>query len=556
MKQILIFLLLSPTILLGQKLTSIKVLVPNKSDDVYIVGNQKNLGNWQPNKVKMNRVSDYERIIELDLTYPAEYKFTRGKWESEAIITKLYGQPNFILNDQPKERLEYNIQGWTDNIESYSTFNTFQIESHHSEILKEQRKIYVSLPENYNNDIKYPVIYITDAQNLSNFEIAQQSLRQQANFKNFPETVLIGIYQTDRNSDFGLNKTTHYNNQFQNYIFEELIPFVNQKYSTSGYKAVIGHSNGSEYNHYLMFSENNPFDGFVNISEEINALFLYMDQERFNLDQHKYKSFFKQYSGKPIDLFVASGKYDFWHRLKAGKVIDSLYQAYPNTKINFKHELYPAEHNSLVGKSMLDALKFLFQDYKDFDLFHSELIESKDYKKAKEKFLDNSKRFGDYQMTIEDEDIIQTIVFKTKDFQLFKQWNEIENSNNQLYSNLYLGSILTDIEPIKASKYFDKAIAEKDQEIIRFLPAIVYNEVQILNLPKDAISKLEKILVFKKSDKNDVSNELVIKYFIAKTSIENDIEKSKGKKALKFCNENYLSNRYFTIEELNKLNNK
>ncbi len=533
-------------------MTSIKVTVPNKSDEVYIVGNQKSLGDWQPDKVKMKRTSDNERFIELALTYPAEFKFTRGNWDSEAIITKLYGQPNFTLNEQPKEKLEYNIQGWTDKIESYSTFNTFRIKSHQSEILKEERKIYVSLPENYSKEMRYPVIYITDAQNLSNFEITQQTLRQQANFKNFPETILVGIYQSDRNSDFGLNKTTHYNKKFQDYIFDELIPFVNQNYSTSEYKAIIGHSNGSEYNHYMMFSENNPFDGFVNISEEINALFPHMDQSKFFKDQEKFKVFFNRYSAKPIDLFVASGKYDFWHRLKAGKLIDSLYQTYPNSNIDFKHKVYPAEHNTLVGQSMSDALSFLFQDYKDFETFRSELIESKDYEKAKEKIIENSKKYGDYEITIEDEDIVQTIVFSTKDYQLFQEWNETENIDNQLYSNLILGSILTDIKPIKASEYFDKAIAEKDEEIIRFLPAIIYNEVKALNRPKNAMAKLEKLLTFQYS-KEDVINDLVINYFIAKISIENDIEKLKGKKALSFCKKNFVENRYFTKEDLNRL---
>ena len=540
--------LLISIISFGQELTTIKVSVPNKTDEVFIVGNQESLGNWKPDKVKMNKISDYERVISLNLTFPAEFKFTRGNWESEAIINKLFGQPNFTLSNRTNETKYYRIQGWTDKIDNYSTFNTFLVKTLFSEILNAERKVYISLPENYSENIKYPVIYITDAQNLNNFEIAQQTIRQQSNFKNFPETILIGIYQSDRNADFGLNKSTLYNEKFQNYIFRELIPYIDKTYSTSDYKAMIGHSNGSEYNHYLMFADNNPFNAFVNISEELNALFPHMDQSWFNTSQGKYEEFFKQYSGKPIDLFIASGKYDFWHRLKAGKIIDSLFQTYPNANINFKHKLYSAEHNSLVGKSIFDAFKFLFDDYINFEAFHRDLKETMNYQQTKTNFLENTSQYGDYEMTIEDEDIIQTIVFNTKDFELFQQWNERENPNNQLYSNLILGSILTDINPLKASEYFEKAIEERDEEISKFLPTIIYNEVQVLNKPKDAIAKLDKMFNI------DQVNTLLVNYFIAKTSIENDVELSKGKKALEYCNVNFIENRYFTENDLRNLN--
>lgn len=549
-KILIIILLLSSIISFGQELSTIRVSVPNKTDEVFIVGNQESLGNWQPEKIKMNKTSDYEREISLNLTFPAEFKFTRGSWNSEAIINKLYGQSNFILSERPNKAKKYKIQGWSDKIDRYSTFNTFLIESLFSKTLNSDRKIYIALPENYSENTKYPVVYITDAQNLNNFEIAQQTIRQQSNFKNFPETILVGISQSDRNADFGLNKETLYNEKFQNFIFNELIPYIEKTYSTSDYKAIIGHSNGSEYNHYLMFADNNPFNAFANISEEINALFPHMDQSWFHKSQDKYQSFFEHYSGKPINLFIASGKYDFWHRLKAGKVIDSLYKTYPNTNINFRHKLYSAEHNSLVGQSMFDALQFIFNDFKNFEAFETDLKNTKNYQQTKNIFLENSKQYGDYVMSIEDEDIIQTIVFNTKNFELFQQWNASENPNNQLYSNLFLGSILTDINPEKASQYFEKAIKERDKEISKFLPSIIYNEVQVLNRPKNAIAKLDKILEI------DEVNKLVINYFIAKTSIENDIELSKGKKALNYCEMNYIKNRYFTKNELKKLMNK
>lgn len=543
-------LLLISIISYGQELTTIRVLAPNTTDEVFIVGNQEGFGDWKPDKVKMIKVSDYEREITLNLKLPAEYRFTRGNWESQAVITNPNGEPNFILNKKPSEKLFYKIEGWTDQIDKFSTFGEFKISEINSNILNQKRKIYISLPEDYEETIKYPVIYITDAQNLNNFEITQQTIRQQSKFENFPKTILVGINQSDRNADFGLNKETLYNENFQNFIFKELIPYIDKTYSTSNYKAVIGHSNGSEYNHYLLFADNNPFNAFVNISEEIGIRYPHMDQSGFNKSLNQYQQFFEHYSGKPIDLFVASGKYDFWHRLKAGKLIDSLYQAYSNTNINFKHKLYPAEHNSLVGQSMFDALQFIFKDFKNFEDFDTDLKSTIDYQQSKNNFLENSKQYGHYEITIEDDDIIQTIVFNTKNDEIFEQWNEIENLDNELYSDLILGLILTDVNPIKASQYFEKAFDQKDKEISKFLPTIIYNEVQVLNRYKDTMKKLDEILEM------DQANKLVINYFIAKTSIENNIKLQRGKEALKYCKANYIENRYFTENDLQKLSEK
>ncbi len=83
--------------------------MPNNTNDVYIFGNQESLGNWQPNKVKMNQISAYEMEISLNLTYPSEFKFTHENRESEAIITKLSREPNFILNEKPQQSLFYSI---------------------------------------------------------------------------------------------------------------------------------------------------------------------------------------------------------------------------------------------------------------------------------------------------------------------------------------------------------------------------------------------------------------------------------------------------------------
>jgi len=92
---------------------TIKVKVLNKEDTIYITGNQNNLGNWNPEKVKMERSSDLEREIKLKLKSPAQFKFTRGNWESEAEVIGAY--TNITILPEKKSEFEFEIENYFDN---------------------------------------------------------------------------------------------------------------------------------------------------------------------------------------------------------------------------------------------------------------------------------------------------------------------------------------------------------------------------------------------------------------------------------------------------------
>ncbi len=70
----------------------------NLPNDIYITGNQDALGNWEAKGVKMPLVSDSVASIDLRLHLPAQFKFTRGSWEREAIIENA-DVGNHIIHD-------------------------------------------------------------------------------------------------------------------------------------------------------------------------------------------------------------------------------------------------------------------------------------------------------------------------------------------------------------------------------------------------------------------------------------------------------------------------
>lgn len=86
--------------------TKIRIKVQNKTDTIYITGNQKNLGDWNPEKIKMNKISDFESEIVLKLQSPAQFKFTKGNWESVIQINGTYDK----VTIKPEINQEYQFQ--------------------------------------------------------------------------------------------------------------------------------------------------------------------------------------------------------------------------------------------------------------------------------------------------------------------------------------------------------------------------------------------------------------------------------------------------------------
>lgn len=55
----------------------------NLEGDIFITGNQPALADWNPEGIKMKSLDDSTKVIDLMVTLPAEFKFTRGSWENQ-----------------------------------------------------------------------------------------------------------------------------------------------------------------------------------------------------------------------------------------------------------------------------------------------------------------------------------------------------------------------------------------------------------------------------------------------------------------------------------------
>lgn len=137
------------------------------------------------------------------------------------------------------------------------------IDSINSAILKENRKVWVYVPDSYKNNpgskLKYPVVYLLDGD--AHFYSVVGMIHQLSSVNGntiCPEMIVVGIPNTDRTRDLtpthvdvdvpymdsASAKPSGGGEAFMDFIEKELMPYIDSKYPTNTYKTLIGHSFG------------------------------------------------------------------------------------------------------------------------------------------------------------------------------------------------------------------------------------------------------------------------------------------------------------------------
>ena len=547
----------------AQEKRTIKVIVPDPSDEVYITGNQEALGNWDPGAVKMNRISDFEREVVVEISYPAEFKFTKGQWENEGIIHDLEDNPNQKLENSDAKNIFY-IKGWANNINAEASGLDYDIKYFKSEYLGAERLIKIVLPKNYDPAKKHPVFYTTDA-GWNIFSVAKDYLSNLSleEYKLMPESILVGIVhgstngRSNRNDDLDVYYGES-GKKFKDFIFKELVPYINTTYSTSDFNVMIGHSNGAEYNHFLLLEEENPFRGFISLSTNFYATDV----------RKEIGDLMNNYSGKNLYYFVANATADSPDRIEAGDDYEKLYKGNANPNFHFKKTTYEANHNSVVPLALIDGIRFVFKDYRNLKNYTNLAAYRDHYLKDMEAYYGIKEAYAIEDISPVLMDIIQG---KKKDelegYLKFvedqKLWQLPKMTEGGGFDGANKGNFYYMVEEYKKSA--ESYVLAFDQ-IHTFLPPIIYlanfeKAITAFNQIQD-YDGLMTLMLKTKAYLNTTSDiepkrvkhyQLFFNYHIAKLANEQGITPKEGEKALAYCNENYRENKFFTFEELEAL---
>ena len=256
------------------------------------------------------------------------------------------------------------------------------LDSIYSQSLKEYRKFYVQLPANYstNKNEKYPVVFILDGEVL---------LPTVNNVQDFyaggftPDMVMIGISNDKhRMRDLTTSKVTEmygmpFNEEngeaanFSDFIETELIPFVENTYSITNYRTLIGHSYGGLFTIYTLINHPELFSNYIAIDPSLDwddQKLLNEARDQFSSNNYKGKSLFMSLSGqlhmqKPevtIDN-VMQDTTDFTIFARSNMAFSEIAKLNDQNGLDFNWEFYPKDlHGTIPFPSILDGLISVF----------------------------------------------------------------------------------------------------------------------------------------------------------------------------------------------------
>jgi uncharacterized protein len=191
------------------------------------------------------------------------------------------------------------------------------VDSIHSQILKEQRTVWVHLPPSVQSGLhpkkKYPVVYLLDGDKNFTSVVGIIDLLSTVNGNSiFPEMIVVGILNTDRFRDFtpthvisGLwvdsaaGKRSGGGDAFMAFIEKELIPHIDSLYPAGRYRMMIGHSLGGLMAVNTVVHHNRLFNSYIAIDPS-----MWWDQQKL-LHETKQALKTNSYAGTALFLGMA-----------------------------------------------------------------------------------------------------------------------------------------------------------------------------------------------------------------------------------------------------------
>ncbi len=157
----------------------------------------------------------------------------------------------------------------------------------HSDILKEDREIWIHLPESAkdstSNKTKYPVLYLLDGP--AHFYSVTGMIKQLSTTNGnsiVPEMIIVAIPNTDRSRDLtpshvdidymsgdSIPYSSGGGNKFLDFMEDELIPHIEKTYLATSYRTYVGHSFGGLSVINALINRQDLFNNYVAIDPSL-----------------------------------------------------------------------------------------------------------------------------------------------------------------------------------------------------------------------------------------------------------------------------------------------
>lgn len=227
----------------------------------------------------------------------------------------------------------------------------------HSNIFNESRQLFIYNPgPDSSKKTSYPVIYLFDAESLFIPAVgAVNFLNYSSYLPQMPEAYIVGIVNTKRDRDMPVPQEIEKTEGAQNfYLFlsQEVVPYVNKNFSTSGLNILVGHSQGGLFVTHAAVQNPRLFPFVVAMDAPMDVT---KSVEQFYLEKLLQSCGLKYVSVKRL--------FGWKEEIKAG-----------NDCLTFSQIIIRDEnHETMPYKGMYEGLRYLFNDYlpsaKDLPLY-------------------------------------------------------------------------------------------------------------------------------------------------------------------------------------------
>lgn len=263
----------------------------------------------------------------------------------------------------------------------FPTFTGFT-DTLHSNILNEDREIYISLPAKAadNPNLRFPVLYLFDGELY--FQTATLTVRHLSETNGnsiIPDMIVVAISNTNRFRDLTPTEdtlsglpVTGGGEMFTAYLQQELIPHIENTYPTAPYRLLVGHSLGGLMVVNTLLKHTELFDAYIAIDPAVWWQDMLVNQEAEALLQSKKLADKRLYLAianslppgmEPEQAMKDTSVSSFGYR--AAVLFEQELQENKKSLLTWSSKYYPDEsHGSVPMLGLYDGLKAIFNYYK------------------------------------------------------------------------------------------------------------------------------------------------------------------------------------------------
>ncbi len=334
--------------------------------------------------------------------------------------------------------------------------------------LNTKRQFKIKLPKHYDpsSDIKYPLVIVFDGDYL--FEPVSGQVDFQTYFDDMPESIIVGVVQGkerfyDGYCDEATGFPTESGLRFHQFIAEELIPYLDDRYQTSKFRVAVGHDRMGNFINSYLFKDRQTFQAYVCISPDFQGTLKAQLASRLG------------YLEEEIFYYLATSDRDVKHIKRSVQEVNSEIKALDNQNLTYYYDEFKNDtHYTLVTSAISRAFDKIFDLYKPIR-----------EKELEEKVLPYQGTLDDYLVERYDriEDLFGIVKpIKEEEFEKIKEAAEqredlesleaIGKLAKKLYPESVLGSHYLAMhaektkDTKKAIKYYEDALELEETELI------------------------------------------------------------------------------------------